>query len=507
MKNYIVHALRTLLVIATLSACEFPQPGLDTRTKTSPHDINATTMPGRAVIELKPHSATPLLVKKAEGFESVEVFPLISSEDQLEGSPNFVYGGSADGMGLLKSGSGYTLLVNHEDNFSVSRIRLDKSFRPVSGEYILNSNGGIWRLCSSTLATPEEHGFGPLYLTCGESGPESQTHGISPYADPNTADFSQAIPAFGRWSAENAVPLPKTAYPQRTVVLIGDDDSGAAGGQLAMYLTNAGNAGDLVGEKNNRATASVYVLRRTNLNTREMDLQEGQQVDVEFALISNAKDIKQMTGSQINAKSIEVQSLAFGRVEDIDYRKGPVNGGREIYFNVTGQDGNSARSKYGRVYKLMLDATNPLKGVLTLVLDGDSESGKARDFQNPDNILVTEKYAYIQEDPNTYGNEQHDAYVYQYNLETGDLTKVFELNHHRDNAELREKFRSTDTRGNWEYGALIDISDVIGVDNTFLMNIQPHTWRLEAFRNPDGGSIRINENQGSQTVVIKGLPR
>lgn len=120
---------------------------------------------------------------------------------------------------------------------------------------------------------------------------------------------------------------------------------------------------------------------------------------------------------------------------------------------------------------------------------------------------MTENYAYIQEDPNTYGDEQHDAYVYQYNLETGNLTKVFELDHHRDNPELREKFQSTETRGNWEYGALIDISDIIGVDNTFIMNIQPHTWRLDEFKNPDGGSIRINENQGSQTVIIKGLPR
>ena len=506
MNNKIVNALLTLLLIVTIPACEFPQQGLDNQTKTS-HHIDVEKRKGRAVIDLKPYSVTPLLLKKTADFDAVEVFPLISSEDQLEGSPGFVYGGSADGMGLLKSGSGYTLLVNHEDNFSVSRIHLDKSFRPNSGEYILNSNGGIWRLCSATLATPEEHGFGPLYLTCGESGPESQTHGINPYADPNDAAFSQAIPAFGRWSAENAVPLPKTAFPQRTVVLIGDDDSGAAGGQLAMYLTDAGNAGDLAGEKNNEATASVYVLRRTDLNTREMDLQEGQPADVEFALISNSKDIKQMTGAQINAKSTEVRSLAFGRVEDIDYRKGSADGGREIYFNVTGQSGNSARSKYGRVYKLTLNTKDPLKGVLTLILDGDAANGKARDFQNPDNILVTENYAYIQEDPNTYGDEQHDAYVYQYNLETGNLAKVFELNHHRDNPELRDKFQSTSTRGNWEYGALIDISDIIGVENTFLMNIQPHTWRREEFRNPDRGSIRVNENQGSQTVVIRGLPR
>jgi len=59
----------------------------------------------------------------------------------------------------------YALLVNHEDNFAVSRLTLDETFKPISGEYVLNSTGGIWRLCSATLATPQEHGFGPLFLS------------------------------------------------------------------------------------------------------------------------------------------------------------------------------------------------------------------------------------------------------------------------------------------------------------------------------------------------------
>jgi hypothetical protein len=42
---------------------------------------------------------------------------------------------------------------------------------------------GTWRLCGATMATVAENGFGPLYLTCGESGEESRTHGINPFAD------------------------------------------------------------------------------------------------------------------------------------------------------------------------------------------------------------------------------------------------------------------------------------------------------------------------------------
>ena len=142
-----------------------------------------------------------------------------------------------------------------------------------------------------------------------------------------------------------------------------------------------------------------------------------------------------------------------------------------------------------------------------LVLDGDNRSGNAGMFQNPDNILVTENYVYVQEDPNGYGDETHDAYVYQYNIATEELNVVFELNHFRDDPTFGPKFMSAATKGSWEYGAMIDVSDIIDVENAFLLCIQPHSWRLESFRNPDGGAVRPNENQGSQIVILRGLAR
>ena len=114
-----------------------------------------------------------------------------------------MFGGSADGSGLMKQGDVYHLVVNHEDNFAVSRITLDKTFKPVKGEYILNSDGGQWRLCSATLATPEEHGFGPVYLTCGESGEESKTNLLDPLDIPANAAKLRDNNGLGRWSAEN----------------------------------------------------------------------------------------------------------------------------------------------------------------------------------------------------------------------------------------------------------------------------------------------------------------
>lgn len=447
-------------------------------------------------VVLQDHSITPALVKKLSGFENLEVFSLISSEDKLIGAPAYTFGGSADGSALLKLTDGYALVVNHEDNFSVSRVTFDKTFKPVGGEYILNSDGGQWRLCSATLATPEIHGFGPLYLTCGESSVESRTHALNPFAPAGSASVSREVAGFGRWNAENAVPLPKTAYTGKTIVLIGDDDSGsAAGGQVAMYVSDAvGNLSD----------GKLYVLRTTDLNTREMDLnEEATPTPVEFVEI---EDHKTLTGAQINNEAAALSAIAFGRVEDLDYRKDGV--GREIYFNVTGQDGNTDRSKYGRVYKLVLDATDPLKATLQLILDGDNRTtGKAKAFQNVDNIVVTENYLYTQEDPNGYGDETHDSYVYQYNLGTKEFKPVFELNHFRGDP-LADKFLSETSKfGSWEYGSMTDISDIVGIDDVFMLCIQPHTWKLPQFAGVDGGVLRAAENQGSQVLIIKGLAR
>ncbi|WKN32319.1 hypothetical protein PZB74_03000 [Porifericola rhodea] len=457
-------------------------------------------------IEFKNHSVEPSLLKKMPGFKDVEVYTLMSSTDNLPMSPEYTLGGSVDGAGLLKSDDGYVLLVNNEDNYAVSRIHLNEEFEPVKGSYILNSSGAGTRMCSASLATPEEHGFGPIFLTAGESGPESQTHGVSPYAEEAAASIPQVLPALGRWNAENALPLPLDVTKGKTMIIIGDDDSGPQGGQVAMYMSD--NQGDLNNGK-------VYVLRRVDQDPIEKNMSINQSYEVEFVEIENAAT---NTGEQNNLASEALNSIAFGRVEDLDYGKGSPSNKHNVYFEVTGQlSDDGSRSKWGRTYKLRLDPANPLKGTLEVLLDGDDPYSDAfRYYMNPDNIMVTENYIYIQEDPNGYtragedeGRETHDAYLYQYNLKNKKLKPVFETNLFRDNAELSEYFSTEDAAyGAWEYGAMLDVTDVLGeTEPTFVLCIQPHTWRRDEFKGVDGGSIRPNENQGSQIVVIRGLDR
>jgi hypothetical protein len=351
------------------------------------------------------YSVTPALVKNV--MSGVQAYTLLSSDDTLKGSPKFVFGGSADGAGLWRNpDQTYTLVVNNEDNFAVSRITLDKHFRPQAGEYLINSDNGTSRLCSATLATPEVQGFGPLFITAGESNVESMIRAADPLGPANT---SRPLTAFGRWSAEQALPLPATAYPGKTVVVIGDDDSGPSGGQLALYV------GSSVGDLDN---GNLFVMARANDDIRETNMTVGNVYPVVFKQIENQKSL---TGAQINTRSGELNAVVFGRVEDVDYRRG--GAGREVYFAVTGQNttgvnADGSRTMHGRIYKLTLDPTDPTKGSLEVVLDGDDRSGPARTFEDPDNIVATTNYLYFMEDPNGYGDETHDSYLYQYNLGT-----------------------------------------------------------------------------------------
>ncbi len=457
--------------------------------------------PPEAGVEFVDRSATPAFAKAGpQAPAGLEIYSLVGSDDALAGSPGFVFGGSADGAGLLKNDDGtYTYLVNHEDNFSVSRVTLDATFAPTRGEYVLTSDNGLYRLCSATLCTPREHGFGPVFLTAGESGPESMSHRLDPYGAPNT---NQLVQAFGAWSAENTVPLPQSAYPGRTVVVIGDDDSGPFGGQVALYVA------DGVG---NFESGALYVLARADGNVRERDMAIGQTYPVEFRRI---EDHRSLAPAAFNPAAQALSAMPFGRVEDLDYAKDGV--GRDVFFNVTGQNDSGAnadyaRTKYGRVYRLTLDPADPTRGTVRVLLDGDDRSGPAGQFQNPDNILATRNYLYVQEDPNGYGDETHHAYIYQYDLRTGDLRVVMEIDRQEGVPAYNVDNDGTTPRdarfGDWEYGALLDVSDIVGVEDTFLLNVQPHTWRSPRFAGVDGGALRASENQGSQVLLVRGLPR
>jgi secreted PhoX family phosphatase len=446
-------------------------------------------------IDFKNRSNAESFITVDPAFASaVSAYTLISSSDTIPGSSGFMYGGAPDGQGFMKNpdGSGYIMVTNHENAWAISRVFLDKKMNPMKGEYILNGDGGMFRLCSGTLATPEEHGFPKLtFLSTGESNDNAMTQAIDPLAPADPKNQSRIKPALGKFSGENAVPLPKNAYSGKTVILLGED---AGNGQVYMYVSGA--VGDLDNGK-------LYALKRTNGDQIEKDMTKGNTYDVAFAEVPNAKSL---TGAEIEGLNSTLKSLQFGRVEDLDYRKGGGDNSREVYFSVTGVGGQPEKTLWGRVYRLKLKENDPLSGTLEVIEDGDLNPGK--DLINPDNLCVTTNYVYIQEDGDSYMPQAtHNSLVWQYDIASGTKKRMIDM---KNQTLAGTKYNPTNDKrpGLWEYGAMTDISDVTGEPGTFLLNVHAHTWEEgDRFANPSKASSTQPYKSGGQTLLLKGVPR
>lgn len=466
-------------------------------------DNGTPNQPLNENIKFANHSKEQAFVYAMPGFEDLTINTLISSSDELSGTPNFVFAGQPDGMGIMKdpNSDGYLMITNHEITQSVSRVYLDKTFKPFKGEYIVNGIGGMTRLCSATLAKPEIHGFS-MFLTAGESGQESMVHAINPLSAVSSAsDKSRVKPALGKASMENAVPLPKDVSNGKTYILIGEDQSYSSShqsaGQLIMYV--ADSQGDLDNGK-------LYALKRKDNDYVETNIKKGNSYDVEFVEIPNAKNL---TGAEINQKNIDNKAIRFSRVEDVDYRKG-AGKGREIYFTATGESSDGINPKqgltmWGRVYKLVLNS-DMMTGKLEIAAEGDSNPGNS--LINPDNICVTENYVYIQEDGDSYyPGAKHDSYIWQMNIATKELKPWLNMRNNDKDAAFKAAYNPlTNKFGAWEFGAMEDISDVIGVPGTFMVNIHSHTWQNDKFKNADGAGVNTNK-EGGQVVIIRNVQR
>ena len=449
-------------------------------------------------------SKTPLFLDVKPAFSSIDIDVLLTSEDKLAASPAFVYGSMADGAGLLANQDGtFTLINNIEADFSVSRILLDSKLRPFSGEYILNASAtGYTAMCSGSLITPAEHGFGPLYLAGGEWTANAATYAPGVYRiDPDKTTAQAGTPdritAMGEWITENAVAIGQNAYTDKTVVFIGDDqsDNSVPQGHLAMYV---GDRGDLDGGK-------VYGIRVTSPGIEwEMDMEEGVAYNIEFVELLE-RDLE-----ALNTESLNKGLIGFSRVEDIDWRRGSAAHEREVYFAVTGRekDGLIGRGTIaGRVYKINMNASSPTgNATITCVLDGDKAGGKAAGFHSPDNVLATENYLYIQEDPNGITGKTGFAKLYQYDLATGELRIVLECD---QTAAATAGYGSTDDT--WEITGMIDVSDVSGMDDAFLVITQCHGWEAPvagAFTDPKAvENVAASSQEGSMLYLIRGLGR
>ena len=149
-----------------------------------------------------------------------------------------------------------------------------------------------------------------------------------------------------------------------------------------------------------------------------------------------------------------------------------------------------------------------MTGKLEVVAEGDSSPGN--NLINPDNICVTENFVYIQEDGDSYYQAAtHDSYIWQYNIGTKQYKPWLNMKHNRTDAAWQTAYNQSGNLnkfGSWEYGAMVDISDIIGVPNTFALNIHSHTWQKNGFANADGAGVNTNK-EGGQIVIIRNVQK
>jgi len=387
-------------------------------------------------------------------FNFVEAYSLISSTDVLPDGFQFV--GAADGAGFLKdpNSDGYLYVVNAEDNYAVARIELDANLTPTGGDWLLNSGvADFARQCSGTMWEASIHGgTQDLFLSASESF-NYDIKGIDPYVSTPTPTADFGLDALGEFSWENAVPLPQAAYIGKTVIIGGDDDSSDSMGQITLYHSDNGDA-DLTG-------GDIYVMRILEMS----DGQGG------------------VTSAPADA-IVDESMLDFG----VSY----------AYEFVKIDEGATLTKDEMAITQIISGNT-----------DTNNQDGNLAELQSPDNITVTENFIYLQEDPNSF-DRGHAAYIYQSDLDGNNIKVVLELVVRQD----LDPTGSTSFSG--EYGALEDISDKVGVPDTFLLNLQPHYWQNDDFKGLDGHDFETRpefgeggreDNQGGQIVILRGLPR
>lgn len=450
-----------------------------------------------------------------DDFSSISLEMILTSADILPSDSSFVFGSYTDGAALFDNGDGtYAYINNLERDYSIARITMNSDLQPLEGDYIVNSIATAFTAqCAGSGISVEEHGFGPLYLSGGEwGGANKGVYVVDPYKDAGLADFATRTSAMGEWSTENAVVIGKDAYPNATVVFMGDDQGSNdfPQGHFAMYV---GARGDLF-------AGQLYTLRVNGLaNPFEAEMDVNTSYTAEWV---------KMTETEIDALNDEcIDSLitGFNRIEDIGWRKGSAANQREVYFNVTGRSKPDLVGKgtaLGRVYKVVLDENDPTAPcTITPVIDADVEGGPADGMHSPDNIVVTENYAYIQEDPNGYFSLNDDivgwAKIWQYDLNTGDLKVVLEADQSAEGVDGIYSSGST-----WEFTGMIDVTDVIGSSTpTFICGVQVHGWEADnattgehalradgkKFFDPTAIAEGLSDYEGSFVFKIEGLAR
>ncbi len=450
----------------------------------------------------------------------------------------------------------------------------------LSGSFAIPSSLGYQRFCSNYLATRKEGFTRDIFFTNEESPDyvfRQEASWPPPIGDPAEREAGLVVAldvrkgvlhpiyGMGRHNHENNVAIP--GY-RRPVVFSGDDTftSGAltipAGGpntatsvpaqsQLYSYIAPNTNAlladqGDLwafVSDTPGFTDYYDFVPGSTQVVTGHFikvpkniatglnpDGSELKAADVGFPAPPTdgtwQRDLRSTTALGIDGPQwvLEYWSdlnnvFQFVRVEDIAYDK-RAGMGNVVYIIDSGRgtagDPIAGRSTNGRVWKMVLDPTDPTKVTsLTVFVEGDDSPVKTlAEIHQPDNIETTATGLLITEDP---GSSQQFVLADQGlpNATTGRLwyvpfsgtpAVVARIDQSADGGPTDVDGRAAGNWGAWETTGIVDASAAFGA-GAFLINIQAHTLWVEQApgddNNGDGQPDFTYKREGGQLLLLR----
>lgn len=439
--------------------------------------------------------------------------PIITVGDTLPGG--YVFESIPDGIALEPNGKGTVdVYVNHETstvpfpgvfndftNAILSKLKLhQKSGGVLSGSYVIPSEANYQRFCSSFLAT-KEHGFErPILFTNEEAtdfvyrtgqawpvtpgDPAAEQAGVVVAYDVRNGKY-KTIYGMGRHNHENSVAIPGYGHP---VVVSGDDTftSNPAQSQLYSYIASSADAvwndeGDLYGLVLDDAAVNDYY---------DFPVGTAMAKPGKFVKIPRAAALGDQTALENASDALNV--FQFVRVEDIAYDKRP-GMWNVMYIADSGRgsastSGNAFASTNGRVWKLVLDKSDPTKVTsLSILIEGDDAGLKLLgEVHQPDNLETTEKSLLIQEDPGSsqqfpFGSTDPNATtarIWKYDLATGTLSVVAKVDQSLDGGPTDVEPGSKGNLGSWESSGIVDASSVFG-PGAFLVDVQAGSLVIE----------------------------
>jgi len=214
----------------------------------------------------------------------------------------------------------------------------------------------------------------------------------------------------------------------------------------------------------------------------------------------------------------------FVRVEDIAYDKRP--GMQNVVYVVDsgrGSDsasGNAFASRNGRVWKLVLDPSDPTKVTsFSLLIEGDDAPVKnVNEIHQPDNMESTGNSLLFTEDPGSSqqfpvgsdvpGSPNFDAAattarIWQYDLATGTKRVVAKVNQSADETAIdKDANPNKGSLGAWESSGIVDASSVFG-PGAFLVDVQAGTLVIDEEIRVEGANTLTYQRDGGQLGLLR----